>query len=315
VTAIRDSTPQRDVFVLGAPRCGTSFLADCLAARPEVTLAEGKETHYLAAAALGDATAGPNGREFDRLRCRSRAEFDRRFSALAPVRLEASASSLYYAPAATAALRREFPDAVLLCVLRDPVVRALSSYAFMVGRGYESAATFEEGLAREADRERDGWNHMWAYVGAGHYRAQLDAWTAAGLSPTVLLMEHDLRTDELFTERLPQLLGLDGPVPGTGFRNAPDAGLQPGAARLVGRVRAWRAFRPVRAAVGAERLRRARAALGRLPLVGRRAGAEGADALSPALLADLRVRFRDDVEHVARLLGADVERLWPLAAG
>jgi hypothetical protein len=108
--------------------------------------------------------------------------------------------------------------AVVVAVLRDPVPRAYSHFHYARLRGWEDAATFEEGLAREARRAASAPPQArdMHYVGNGfyapHVRALLDAVPPERLR---IYLSCDLRQGAL--EICAELFGLAGLAP-----HAPD---------------------------------------------------------------------------------------------
>ncbi len=98
------------------------------------------------------------------------------------------------------AVRRivEATTAVVVAVLRDPVPRAYSHFHYARLRGWEDAASFEEGLAREADRPASAPPRArdMHYVGNGvyapHVRLLLDTVPAERLR---IYLSADLRED------------------------------------------------------------------------------------------------------------------------
>jgi hypothetical protein len=129
-------------FILGAPKCGTTALAQMLAEHPEVYVSRPKEPHFFDAgydrglpAYLRDHFGGWDGRG---------------------VAGEATPSYLSV-PYVAARLRRDVPHARLIAILRNPVQRAYSSWWMLHARGMEplpfeeALSANEESLARSAD--------------------------------------------------------------------------------------------------------------------------------------------------------------------
>lgn len=133
-------------MVVGAPKCGSTSLFQYLAEHPSLQAHVHREMpffgrddeygrgwsyavdkYYDQAAAGGGAGTRPGPRLVAK---HTMAMYDE--------------ASLHRIAAST--------SAVVVAVLRDPVARAYSHYAYAVLRGWEDARTFEEGLEREADR-------------------------------------------------------------------------------------------------------------------------------------------------------------------
>ncbi|MGY1836601.1 sulfotransferase family protein [Blastococcus sp. SYSU DS0510] len=162
-------------LVIGAARSGTTALYQYLAEHPGLFLTEPKEPHYFALAGTTPAFTGPGDRQtINRLAVPDRDAYLRLYRDARPDQLrgEASVSTMYH-PGAADRVREMAPDARLVCLLRDPVDRALSAYGFMRTRGWEPCATFEDALADEPRRIAEGWHHIWHYVGMSRYGEQL----------------------------------------------------------------------------------------------------------------------------------------------
>lgn len=122
-------------YIIGAAKAGTTTLADLLQTHPDVGLSNPKEPDFF-------------GGQFHR----GTDWYRNCFSKVAdkPILIDAStsyAASLWDAPCATVAARiaAARPDAKLVYVLRDPVVRAWSSYWHSVRAG-EEHRSFSESL-------------------------------------------------------------------------------------------------------------------------------------------------------------------------
>ena len=171
--------PLPDFLIIGAQRCGTTSLYRYLAQHPQVIgAAPSKGVHY-----------------FDMNHERSlrwyRAHFPtarRRDRAGRAVTGEASPYYVFH-PHGPDRARAAVPNARLILMLRDPVVRAFSQYQQEYARGFEDAESFEEALDLEEGRlagERErmladaGYDSRalqhHAYVARGEYASQLEAW-------------------------------------------------------------------------------------------------------------------------------------------
>lgn len=185
--------PGPQFLVIGAARSGTTALFQYLAEHPGLFLTEPKEPHYFALAGTTPAFTGPGDRQtINRLAVTDRDAYLALYRAARPgqVRGEASVSTMYY-PEALPRVREMAPDARLVCLLRDPVDRALSAYGFMRTRGWEPCDTFEEALADEPRRIAAGWHHIWHYVGMSRYGEQLQRVLEVFPREQVLVLRHE----------------------------------------------------------------------------------------------------------------------------
>jgi hypothetical protein len=125
-------------MIVGAPKSGSTALFQYLAGHPDVRSHVHREMPFF-------------GRddEFARGWEHGAAKYFPPSVGDAP--LVAKHTMAMYDPVAVHRIAESTP-AVVVAVLRDPVRRAYSHFHYARLRGWEDAATFEEGLAREADR-------------------------------------------------------------------------------------------------------------------------------------------------------------------
>lgn len=162
-------------FIIGAARSGTSSLYEYMRQHPQIYFPELKEPMYFAFQQQKLSFQGPG----DEAGINSKAVTDAAaYKALfRGVRNEtsvgeASANYLYHSCVAQN-IRAELPDAKLICILRNPVERAYSSYLYTLRDGRETERSFEAALAREEQRVADNWCDIWHYQRCGFYYRQL----------------------------------------------------------------------------------------------------------------------------------------------
>lgn len=136
-----------DIFVVGAPRCGTTYLASILGQHPSVFMCPVKEPHYFAFPDISLADFRPALRkrinQFDltdyvnqkekkpvhRIYVEKKEDYLKLFSQAPPEALLAEASPSYlWAKGAAERIYRENPEARIIMMLRNPVERAVSQY-------------------------------------------------------------------------------------------------------------------------------------------------------------------------------------------
>jgi len=176
------SRPLPDFLIIGAQRCGTTSLYRYLAQHPQVIgAAPSKGVHYF------DVNHKRSLRWY-------RAHFPtrRRRDQAGSAAVTGEASPYYvFHPHGPGRVRAALPNARLILMLRDPVVRAFSQYQQEYARGFEDAETFERALDLEpgrlaGERERmladPGYESRalqhHAYAARGEYAPQLEAWRA-----------------------------------------------------------------------------------------------------------------------------------------
>ncbi len=126
--------PWPNLFLVGAPRCGTTSLFTYLAAHPDVFGPAEKEPHY-----YDRDVVGPGGMDED--------EYAALFAASESKRWRIDASALYlYSPGAPTAIARDAPDAHIVIAVRDPVELVASWHRLLVASGAERHADLAAAL-------------------------------------------------------------------------------------------------------------------------------------------------------------------------
>ncbi len=201
----------RHLLVVGAQRCGTSYLRSVLDAHPQITMAR---------------PARPEPKVFcsDRATSRGLAWYvETYFAHAGPGLLLGEKSTSYLEdPAAPARAARVLGAPHVLVLLRDPVQRAVSNWRFSTESGLETRP-LEDALldnlsgARPWDPEVTSVSPF-AYLERGRYADHLAPWTQAFPATTHVHFLPELVHDDAALEVLWRDLGVD-----PGFR-PPDRG-------------------------------------------------------------------------------------------
>jgi hypothetical protein len=148
-----------NLFIIGAPRCGTTSLYAALKQHPDVYASVLKEPHHYAA----DLPAQPHT-------VQDRDDYRTLFRDSGRHRYRAEASVWYlYSTAAADAIADAHPDARVIVLLRDPVEMALSLHALYLRTGNEVDADADRALLRDRETAFDS-----TYFSFGlHYRRLL----------------------------------------------------------------------------------------------------------------------------------------------
>lgn len=119
-----------DFFIPGAPKCGTTALADWLAAHPRVYMSPRKEPHYF------------NHRHMPATR--TRVEYEALFAEAGPGHIAVGEASTYYlhAPEALPAILDYAPQARFVVALRNPLDMAPALHAECLRQGWENVRDF-----------------------------------------------------------------------------------------------------------------------------------------------------------------------------
>ena len=192
----------RHLLVVGAQRCGTTYLSRALDAHPDVTMAR---------------PSPPEPKVFcdPALSARGLASYHRSWFAHADgEQLLGDKSTSYLedreAPGRAAEMLGE-PEVVVL--LRDPVRRAVSHWRFSTANGFETRS-LEEALLADLDGDQQ-WDRRrssvspFAYLRRGRYAEHIESWSAAFPSTTHVLFTEELLADPAVLPALVADLGLD----------------------------------------------------------------------------------------------------------
>ena len=139
----------RFIFVVGAPRCGTTTLAEFLKHNAATCSPVVKEPHFFAQWDMRDLAT-------DQLKARVEREYLRRFFRAAPGRrvgIDASVTYLY-APEQLEPVLRMWPDSRFVVSVRDPFAMLPSLHARLIYTGDETIEDFEQAWAAIEDRRR-----------------------------------------------------------------------------------------------------------------------------------------------------------------
>jgi len=129
-----------NLFLVGAPKCGTTTLYSWLSAHPEVFMPHVKEPHYF---------ASPYGAPFDK------KKYFALYENMPPnVQYAGDASVFYmYSRIAIERIEEEIEDARYIVCIRNPREMALSLHAQKLFTGHERYESFEEAWSAREARE------------------------------------------------------------------------------------------------------------------------------------------------------------------
>ena len=200
-----------DLFIVGAPKSGTTSLYDYLAGHPDVYMCPVKEPLYF----CPDVRSGVGTRlEYPHDEAAYLALFD---DAGTEKRL-GEATTRYLVSHQAASLVHEFQrDAYAIAMLRNPVDMLYALHNERVSQGHEPIADFEEALAADDDRAHGRRLPPSANVLGGVYRESaryaegLDRWfNALGRERVhVIVFEDFARDTQTEFRRVLEFLGID----------------------------------------------------------------------------------------------------------
>jgi hypothetical protein len=175
----------RHLLVIGAQRCGTTYLHSLLDAHPEITMA--RPARPEPKVFCSDEAAGRGVQWYT----------DTYFAHAGDERLLGDKSTSYLEdPKAAARAAEMLGEAHVLVVLRDPVQRAISNWRFSTVNGLETRPlelALRENLAGERpwDPRRTSVSPF-AYLERGRYADYLGPWTATFPATTHVLFLEEL---------------------------------------------------------------------------------------------------------------------------
>ena len=199
-----------DFLIIGAQKCGTTFLYHLLCQHPYVEPAATKEVHFF-------DTEFTKGVEWYRSRFSPPTQKDGR-------KVLTGESSPYYLyhPHAARRAAQVVPGAKLLALLRNPVDRAFSDYNHKAREGREPLS-FEEAIAAEEERIRgekekmladDSYSSLsyrkFSYLSRGIYVDQLEEWRGYFDEEQLLVLKSEdfFENPQPVFERVLEFLGL-----------------------------------------------------------------------------------------------------------
>jgi hypothetical protein len=300
-----------DLFIVGAPKTGTTSMYEYLRGHPEVFMSPVKEPRYFAPD-LAVESAGHDlryGRDHERYL----ALFD---EATTQKRLGEASVRYIYSDEAPHLIREFQPNAFIVVGLRDPVELIYALHNQSVSEGIEPLTDFEDALAAEPDRlagkDAPGDLHPMhtVYVERGKLAPRLQAWreTFGPERVHVFVFEDLARDAEGVFRRLLEFLEVDPTYRPPAFE-AFNASHQP-RSRLLRRLTdtrpaqfmAWKVLPRLIGDAGAHRIARA------VTRANRRANPR--EQMSLQTRDRLRATFAADVAELSALVGRDLSALW-----
>jgi len=198
-----DGTAPRHLLVIGAQRCGTTYLHHLLEAHPQVAMARPARPEPKV---FLDPELSARGREWYR---------ETWFGHAGDARILGDKSTSYLEhPEAAGRARRMLGDPLVHVQLRDPVQRAVSNWAFSTDNGYETRP-LAEALEACLDDEDDGWAGSgtsvspFAYLRRGRYVDDLAPWVDEYRDDLSVGFLEDLVTDPASIAATYRFLGVD----------------------------------------------------------------------------------------------------------
>ena len=162
-------------LIIGAAKSGSTSLYNYLGQHSQIYVIQKKEPGFFAFEGQNVEFAGPGDQE----RYGSKVVSDLNayqslFKDAADAMAVGEASIVYlYNPKAPTRIKHYIPEVKFIAILRNPVDRAFSSFAFLTSEGREPLKVFVQALQVEETRVNANWEHQWHYTRLGFYYSQL----------------------------------------------------------------------------------------------------------------------------------------------
>jgi hypothetical protein len=152
-------------FIVGAPKCASTSLYNLFETDPEYSVTTIKETHFFSAEDVA------KGNYDDVPIISEQVVYDAQYKGNG-VRIDICPS--YFASKnAIANIKAYNPDARILCLVRDPIKRAVSHYKMDVSLGYAPADSFDKIWSEKSGQLYE------EYFGISEYNTWIDRWKEA----------------------------------------------------------------------------------------------------------------------------------------
>ncbi len=290
-----------DLFIVGAPKCGTTALTRYLEGHPQVFMAGRKDLHHFG-----------SDLQMRHRPCADRAAYLQHFAGAGPAHLRLGDSSVWYlySQRAAAEIAAFNPQARPIILLREPVSMMYALWGQLRYNSVhdEDIDDFALAMAAEADRAvgrrlppRTPLPEGLLYRRVASFAEQVDRYFRAfGRERVLVLLQDDLKTDAEGTwGRVLDFLGLDrGFTPSLDAVNTAKEVRSPALRQLLAAIPdPLKALLPEGLRASTRRLLR-------------KANSRHAERqpLDPALAARLRAEMAGEVDRLEALLGRDLSR-------
>lgn len=201
--------PSQFVFIIGAPKSGTTSLANWLNARPDMAYCAGKEPKFFT-----DFGAthwqGPGVGGFTGTMVTEEAAYLAGFPDDPAIRWAIDGSTDYLwcaaAPDRIRAWSERYPSK-LICILRDPVERAISEYQHTVRDNLEPLS-FLGSLEAEESRFAQNWQPLFYHRRRSLYHAAVSRYAALFGADLLVMDYRELRDPAASLARVEAFLGV-----------------------------------------------------------------------------------------------------------
>jgi hypothetical protein len=191
-----DNQTKPNLFIVGAPKCGTTSMYKYLKQHPEIFMSEPKEPRYLCTDFREEAKQNNSQSYFP---IKTRKGYKKLFAGAQNHKIIGEASPIYlYSETAVKNIKNLNKNAKIIIMVRDPVKQVYSWYYQSIQTGMESAMSFEKALKLEPARKKgrrlptQRFPSSYFYREIASYGTQIDRFKKAFSSQqikTILLQE------------------------------------------------------------------------------------------------------------------------------
>ncbi len=135
-----DNTRRPNFFIVGAPKCGTTSMAEYLRQHPDIFMAYGEPCFF------GSDTSNKKLTKKEYLNLFSKAQNEKMVGEKSPSYLRSKK--------AASEIKKFSPHAKIIIQIRNPGDRAYSAYSYLIRKNREDIADFEKALDAEKDRRK-----------------------------------------------------------------------------------------------------------------------------------------------------------------
>lgn len=189
-------------IIIGTQKAGTTAIYNYLKQHPKIYMPPFKEPHFFSF----------KGEQKPHWGIKTLEDYQALFQDATSEQIIGEASTWYlYSQTAAECIRDHIPDVKLIAILRNPVERAYSSWAFRLQCGWESINDFQQALQAESQRIYENYEWDFHYLQAGFYYHQIKRYFDLFSRDQIkIILYEDFKTDPISTlQDIYEFVGVD----------------------------------------------------------------------------------------------------------
>lgn len=196
-----------NVFIVGAPRAGTTAICDILQQHPNIFIPKIKEPRFFIGEEITEVCQDDPLKKFlTTYSVLEKRDYLKLYSTTHKIKIDPSVQYLYHYKSVIPKIKKVVPDAKILIILRNPVKRAFSNYQFL--REAISPNTFEKELEMESQRIRENWNSFWFYKSQSSYYEGVKAYMDSFENVKIIVFEEFLLNKSKVMKEIMEFISL-----------------------------------------------------------------------------------------------------------